>query len=186
MWQTKNIVESRVQGCVQVFQATLGDSRGWFSRVLETGESETFSIEPVVAVNNSWSRDAGTLRGLHWQARPYSEGKIVRCIRGSVLDIIVDVRAESPTFGSKATFRLESHEPSFVVVPKGCAHGILTLEDDTEIIYFTDHIYVPDAERGMRFDDPFAHLVLPLRPQQVSEKDLTWPDFQPKLPNAKG
>lgn len=93
------------------------------------------------------------------------------------MDIVVDVRSGSPTFGESTVIQLEADIPSFVYVPKGCAHGIISLTDRAEIIYWSDQEYVPKAERGMRFDDPFAHLSLPSIPSHVSEKDLAWPRF---------
>ncbi len=94
-----------------------------------------------------------------------------------MLDLVVDVRFDSPTFGAAATVELSSTRPGTVVVPRGCAHGVMSLEDDSEIIYWSDRPFVPGVERGMRFDDPFAKLQLPFVPEHVSDKDLAWPDF---------
>jgi dTDP-4-dehydrorhamnose 3,5-epimerase len=177
MWSTEKIVETAIQECKHVYQDTNGDERGWFSRLFEVFEDGLFPMNSIKHVNNSLATKAGTLRGLHWQEGIHAETKIVRCTQGSVMDIVVDVRRDSPTFGESAVIQLEANTPSFVYVPRGCAHGIISLTDRAEIIYWSDQEYVPKAERGMRFDDPFAHLSLPSIPSHVSEKDLAWPRF---------
>ncbi len=161
----------------EIQQELIGDDRGWFSRVFETDGGGFMEPLSIFQVNNSFSRSKGTLRGLHWQVGDAAEIKVVRCIRGAVLDIVVDVRPESPSFGAAATVELSSGTPSIAVVPRGCAHGVMSLEDESEIIYWSDRPFVPGVERGMRFDDPFASLQLPFMPTFVSDKDLAWPDF---------
>jgi len=179
MWRNAGVFETDVAGCIKVLQATLGDERGWFSRVFEAEGDESIPVFKLAHVNNSWSKSAGTLRGLHWQVGDDAESKIVRCVRGSILDLVVDVRAESTTFGHSALIPLSADEPSIAVVPKGCAHGVLTMVDDSEIIYWADRPFAAVSERGLRFDDPFANLALPITPIFVSEKDLSWADFRP-------
>lgn len=167
-----------VSGAVLIATLPIGDERGWFRRLLDCGdfipERPTFE---VVNVNNSFSSEMGTLRGLHWQEGKHGEAKLVRCIRGKVLDLIVDVRPGSPTFGASCTVSLDADDRHLVYVPNGCAHGILSLAPDSEIIYFVDQPYAPEAERGMRWDDPFANLDLPVLPRVVSVKDASWPIF---------
>lgn len=126
----------------------------------------------IVQINHSFSRKRATLRGLHYQIAPFSEIKIVRCIRGSLYDVVLDLRKNSPTFGSWHAEILSKENGKAVVVPEGCAHGFLTLEEETEILYFVTAPYSKEHERGVRFDDPRFKIEWPLTPLCISEKDL--------------
>ena len=123
--------------------------------------------------------DRGTLRGLHYQEPPYAEVKIVRCTRGSVFDVVVDLRPESPTFCQWYGTYLNPDNASMLYVPEGCATGYLTLEPDSEIYYLTSEKYHPESAKGVRYDDPAFAIEWPGPIVQLSDNDRNWPDFQP-------
>ena len=121
-------------------------------------------VTRFVQVNNSLSARKGTLRGMHYQLAPRAETKLVRCIRGALYDVILDLRAGSPTFGQSFGAELTAENRRMMYVPKGFAHGFITLADDTEAFYFVDEFYAPDYERGIRWNDPKFNLSWPLAP----------------------
>jgi dTDP-4-dehydrorhamnose 3,5-epimerase len=129
--------------------------------------------------NMGLSRLAGTVRGLHYQAPPHDEAKLARCTRGTIFDVLVDLRPGSATCGSWFGTTLSADNGRMLYVPRGCAHGYQTLEDGSEIYYLTSAVYAPDAVRGLRFDDPTVGVQWPLPPQAVSEQDLHWPFLEP-------
>ncbi len=158
-----------------------GDERGFFARVFCENEFAAQSLSTsFVQVNNSLSGDRGTLRGMHYQLPPHSETKLVRCIRGALYDLILDLRPHSPTFGQSFGAELSAENRLMMYVPRGFAHGFLTLAADTEAFYFVDAFYAPDAERGVRFDDPRFDLEWPAAPTNVSDKDRAHRDFDPE------
>ena len=157
-----------------------GDDRGFFARVFCTNEFKDHGlIESFVQVNNSSSADVGTLRGMHYQLAPHRETKVVRCIKGSLWDCIVDLRPESPTFKQWFGAELSAENRTMMYAPQGFAHGFITLQPDTEAFYFTDAFYAPDAERGLRYNDPAIGIEWPTEPKVLSDKDANWPDFNP-------
>ncbi|MGY4286380.1 dTDP-4-dehydrorhamnose 3,5-epimerase [Bradyrhizobium sp. LM2.7] len=125
----------------------------------------------------SFSARRGTLRGLHFQREPYSEAKLIRCTSGSILDVIVDVRRDSPTFRHWQKFELSSANGSQLYVPKGFAHGFQTLCDDVEVSYLISTRYEPEFASGIRYDDPAFDIDWPLSVTEISERDLRWPRF---------
>jgi dTDP-4-dehydrorhamnose 3,5-epimerase len=129
-------------------------------------------------VNNSFSRDAGTLRGIHRQVGLAAETKLVRAVRGAVFDVVVDLRPESETFKAWAGVELTAENRHMLYVPRGCGHAILTLVDDTELIYFASQAYSGQDERGVRWNDPALAIEWPIEPQVISDKDASWPDFE--------
>ena len=154
------------------------DDRGAFARGFCQREFEQHGLTTRVAqVNLSTSKYKGTMRGLHYQVAPHSEAKLVRCIRGSLFDVIVDTRRESETFGKWFGAELNAENGKAMYVPEGFAHAILTLEDDTQAIYQASNFFHPEAERGIRFDDPNVKIQWPIEPTTVSDKDRNWPDF---------
>lgn len=158
----------------------LGDERGFFARVLCAREFEEAGLEHnFVQVNNSFSSRRGTLRGLHYQLPPAAEVKMVRCIRGSFHDVILDLRPDSPNFGQSFGAELSAENRLMMYVPSGFAHAILTLDDNTEALYFTSHFYVPGRERGVRWNDSRFAIEWPIAPVEMSQKDRSWPDFAP-------
>ncbi len=159
-----------------------GDDRGFFARLFCKHEFQSAGIPtPVVQINNALSAKAGTLRGMHYQLPPSSEIKVVRCIRGAVFDVIVDLRPDSPTFEQWFGTELTAENRVMMYAPQGFAHGILTLTDDAETMYLVSAPYDPKQERGLRFDDPRFGIVWPRPPAEISEKDRAWPDFNPSF-----
>jgi dTDP-4-dehydrorhamnose 3,5-epimerase len=150
------------------------DERGWFARYFcadtfaELGGPMSF-----VQFNHSMTRNAGSIRGLHLQLGRPPESKLVKCVRGAVLDVLVDVRAGSPTFLQHVTLELSAGGDA-VVIPPGVAHGFQTLVEDTELIYHHTAPYRPGDERGFRYDDPRIGVAWPLPPADVSDKDRQW------------
>jgi dTDP-4-dehydrorhamnose 3,5-epimerase len=130
--------------------------------------------------NLSYSARAGTLRGLHYQVPPDAEIKLVRCTRGSIYDVIVDLRPASPTYREWSAAELSAANHLMLYVPEGFAHGYLTLEDDTEVGYEVSQFYRPGSERGLRYDDPAFGIAWPIGVEVVSEKDRSWSTFEAK------
>ncbi len=158
------------------------DERGFFARMFCRDEFERQGLATTVAqVNNSLSKNAGTLRGLHYQAAPMGEVKLVRCIRGSAYDVAVDLRESSPTFGEWFGAKLSSENRRMMYVPEGCAHGFLTLVDDTEMLYLTSAPYSAPHERIVRWNDSRFAITWPHMPGIMSEKDISAKDFSPEL-----
>jgi dTDP-4-dehydrorhamnose 3,5-epimerase len=158
-----------------------GDERGFFARLFCEDE---FNARALVGhfrqVNNSSSAEKGTLRGMHYQLAPKAETKLVRCIRGSLFDVIIDLRVGSQTFGKSFGAELSAENRRMMYVPKGFAHGFLTLADETETIYFVDEFYAPEHERIVRYNDPKFGIRWPMAPAVMSDKDKIAPDFDPR------
>ena len=154
------------------------DERGFFARLFCINEFDQNQADRnIVQINNSLSRDKGTLRGIHYQLSPKSETKIVRCIKGSLWDVFVDLRPDSPTFLQWFGETLSAENRRMMFVPKGFGHGFITLEPDTEAIYFVTEFYSPEHERGLRWDDPKIGIEWPIEPVIISEKDRQHKDF---------
>lgn len=157
-----------------------GDDRGFFARVFCENEFNRQGLATrFVQVNNSLSADLGTLRGMHYQLAPRAETKLIRCIRGALWDVILDLRPDSPTFGESFGQELTADNRRMMYVPKGFAHGFVTLTSDTEAFYFADEFYAPELERGVRWDDPRFAIAWPAKPVVISDKDRSHPDFSP-------
>lgn len=155
------------------------DERGYFARLWCSQSFRDAGLTPDIAqVNTGFNPRAGTLRGMHFQRAPHAETKVVRCVRGALFDVMVDLRADSPTFRRWYGLRLDPDEGKMLVVPEGCAHGYLTLRDDTELVYFTSKAYEPAAATGVRFDDPAFGIQWPAEVKLVSQADAGWPDFE--------
>ena len=156
------------------------DERGFFARCFCRHELAALGVEADVRqANLSHSRRRGTLRGLHYQLPPSAETKIVRCLRGRIHDVVVDLRPDSPTFRRSFAAELGEEDGRAMVVPPGCAHGFLTLTDDVLVLYFVSAPYDPARERGLRWDDPAFAIPWPFPPKVVSERDRSHPDFDP-------
>ena len=155
-----------------------GDERGFFARLFCENEFAQAGLETrFVQINNSLSASKGTLRGLHYQLPPAAEVKVVRCVRGALWDVILDLRAGSPSFGKWFGAELSAENRTMMYVPRGFAHGFVTLTDDAEAIYLVSAEYSPDNERGVRYDDPAVGIEWPLAPAEISDKDRSWPDL---------
>jgi dTDP-4-dehydrorhamnose 3,5-epimerase len=154
------------------------DDRGFFARSFCTAEFEKAGLHASYAQQNTSNNlKKGTLRGFHWQTPPHEEVKIMRCVRGAIFSVIVDVRPDSPTYTQWRGFELSADNRLQLYVPAGFANGYLSLEDGAEVTYFASRPYAPGAEKGLRFDDPAIGIKFPIEPVIVSDKDRSWPDF---------
>ena len=153
-----------------------GDERGFFTRAWCQAEfAEAGLTTRIEQANMSGSVHRGTLRGLHFQLDPSAEVKIVRCVRGAIQDVIVDLRRDSPTFMRWQGFELSAENRRVLYVPEGFAHGFQSLTDDAELFYMVSASYAPALERGLRWDDPRLAIDWPMTPTVMSEKDRNWP-----------
>jgi dTDP-4-dehydrorhamnose 3,5-epimerase len=172
--------ETPLAGVYLIDIEKLGDERGFFARAFcEREFAERGLVTRIVVANNSLSARKGTLRGMHYQLAPKAETKFVRCIRGALQDVVLDLRRDSSTFGQSFGAELTAENRRMMVVPKGFAHGFITLTDDTEAYYLVDEFYAPERERGIRWNDPKFAIQWPLEPVVISEKDQNYRDFDP-------
>jgi len=180
--------ETRLKGAYEIDLELYEDDRGSFGRSYCSREFEAHGINPrVVQCNISYNRKRGTLRGMHYQEAPHQEAKLIRCVRGAVYDVIVDLRPESPTFREWVAVELRAGpgSPSHMVyVPEGFAHGFQTLEDDTEVFYQMSEFYAPHAASGFRWNDPAFTVEWPETVRAMSDRDRSYPDFLVTLPKA--
>lgn len=155
------------------------DDRGFFARAMcETEFADAgLSATRFVQMNDSYNERAGTLRGMHYQLPPAAEVKVVRCLRGALYDVIVDLRPDSKSYGQWFGVELTDENRLSLYVPRGFAHGFITLRDDTEALYLASEAYMPGKERGLRFDDAKFDIKWPIAPVTVSDKDLSWQAF---------
>lgn len=164
--------ESPISGLFEVEGTPHVDERGLFVRLFCKREfAEIGFHEELVQINLSENTKKGTFRGFHYQVAPYQEVKLIRCVRGRVLDILVDLRANSPTFLQSVQIELSAANSKMVLVPKGLAHGFITLEENSSLLYHHTEFYNPAADRGVRFDDPKLKINLPLPIEAISPKD---------------
>jgi dTDP-4-dehydrorhamnose 3,5-epimerase len=181
------LVASELPGVFFVEIEPLRDERGFFARTFDAALFAAAGLDAsVVQCNTSFNARVGTLRGLHYQAAPHEEGKLVRCTRGCIFDVVVDLRLESPTHGRWLGVELDAAGTRSLFIPGGCAHGFQTLADDSEVHYQMTAPYVPAAARGVRFDDPAFAIDWPdpLRGERiVSERDRAFPDYAPDSPD---
>ncbi len=155
------------------------DARGFFARAWCAEEYAQHDLDTTLAqCSISFNHKRGTLRGMHWQAEPHGEVKVVRCTAGAIYDVIVDVRPESPTFRKWIGVELSASNRRMLYIPKGFAHGFQTLADDTEVFYFISAFYAPDAACGARYNEPAFGIVWPLPVSVIAAKDEAWPDYQ--------
>lgn len=155
------------------------DERGFFARVWCRRELEARGLEGrFVQCNLSQSERRGTLRGLHYQLEPHTEAKLVRCIEGRIFDVAVDLRQDSPTFQQWFGMELSAENRTMLFIPKGLAHGYLTLSDHALCMYESSAFYEPNAERGIRWNDPTFSIAWPMTPTVVSPKDQGYPNFR--------
>jgi dTDP-4-dehydrorhamnose 3,5-epimerase len=178
------VSETAIAGVFLVDLEPKGDERGWFARVWCRDELARAGLNAdFVQCNGSYSRDAGTLRGLHYQIAPHEEAKLIRCIGGRVYDVVADVRPQSPSYGRWFGVELSAENRRMLYVAPGVAHGYLTLAAHSEVLYPVTASYAPGAERGVRWDDPFFGIVWPepvgvaAADLTISAKDRAWPDF---------
>lgn len=171
--------ETQLKGVFEIQLETKCDERGFFARSWCQNEFESNNLNSrIVQCNVSFNAKKGTLRGMHYQAEPHSEAKLVRSTSGSIYDVILDLRPSSPTFKDWIAVVLTAANRNMIYVPEGCAHGFLTLEDDTEVLYQMSEFYDAESARGVRWDDPAFRIDWPFPAQVISERDRTYPDFE--------
>lgn len=171
-----------IDGAVVIDLDRMVDERGFFARAWDLAEFSAAGIDPhVEQMNMSTTVEAGTFRGFHWNPAPHGEAKTVRCIAGSVFDVIVDMRPESPTLHRWFGVELTADNLRMLHIPEGVANGFLITADDTTVLYTTNRAYVPGAERGARFDDPLIGVEWPIAVTKVSQKDRAWPPVDKHL-----
>ncbi|RPJ61897.1 MAG: dTDP-4-dehydrorhamnose 3,5-epimerase [Acidobacteria bacterium] len=170
--------ELRLKGAFLVSLDKREDDRGFFGRAWCEKEFQAHGLTTrMVQSNVSVSKHRGTLRGLHFQRSPFAEAKLIRAVRGAIYDVIVDLRTDSPTFGEWCGFHLDALSYRMLYVPELFAHGFLTLRDDTEVFYQVSGFYTPEAEGGVRFDDPTLGIDWPIPITAISLKDSSLPDL---------
>lgn len=168
--------ETELKGAFIIDLEEKHDHRGFFARTFCAQEFEAHGLKSVVAqCNLSFNHKKGTLRGMHYQIPPAAETKLVRCTRGAIYDVIIDMRPESPSFLSFIGVELTALNHRALYVPEMFAHGYQTLTDDAEVAYQVSEFYTPGYERGLRYDDPFFNIDWPLEVMEISEKDQNWP-----------
>jgi len=171
--------ETELAGAFVIEPERREDDRGFFARSYCADEFEQHGLNPrVVNTNLSYNARRGTLRGMHFQRSPYEEAKLVRCTRGAIHDVIVDLRPGSPTYMRWIGVDLTADNYRLLYVPEGFAHGFQTLADDTDVTYQVSEFYTPGSEGGARYDDPAFGIEWPLAVTVISEKDASWPDFE--------
>ena len=170
--------ETPLKGAFVIEPEPLADARGFFARTWCQREAEQHGLNPrLVQCSVSFNRRRGTLRGLHYQAAPHEEAKLVRCTAGALHDVIVDLRRDSPTFRGHFAAVLSAKNRRMLYVPEGFAHGFQTLEDGTEIFYQMSEFYSPESARGVRWDDPAFGIVWPDADRIINDRDRAYPDF---------
>jgi dTDP-4-dehydrorhamnose 3,5-epimerase len=173
-----------LEGSYEIELEPLFDTRGWFARTFCKDEfSKIGHNEEWLQLNHSFTKQKGSIRGMHYQLPPVSEIKLVRCISGIVYDVIIDLRKESPTFLKYFGLELSSENRKMIYIPERFAHGFQTLTDDCELIYHHTAVYNPSAETGIRYDDPVIRINWPLLPATISKRDKM---FFPLDSNFKG
>jgi len=171
-------IETKLKGAFIIEPEPLEDERGFLARTFDQKELEAHGLNPrVVQCNISFNKKKGILRGMHYQIAPYEEAKLVRCTRGAIYDVIIDLRPESPTFKQWIAVELTAENRRMLYVPEGFAHGFQTLEDNTEVFYQMSEFYHPECARGVRWDDPVFGIEWPDDERIISARDQQYPDF---------
>ncbi|WP_443190548.1 dTDP-4-dehydrorhamnose 3,5-epimerase [Pseudomonas indica] len=175
-----NLFATPLEGVIRVETRSHGDERGAFTRLFCTEAlAACLGERHIVQINQSRTRYAGTVRGMHYQRPPHAEMKLVRCLRGRVWDVVVDLRRESPTFLRWHAEELSADNQAMLVIPEGCAHGFQALEDHSEMLYLHTAAYQPGAEGGVRPDDPRLAITWPLPLGEMSPRDRSHPLLTP-------
>ncbi len=180
--------ETRLEGAFIIEPEPIEDPRGFFARAWCQREFQAHGLKTHLAqANIAFSRKRGTLRGLHYQAPPAAEAKLIRCVRGAIFDAIIDLRPDSPSYEEWLGVELTAENYRMLYVPEGFAHGYQSLLDDTEAFYMVSQFYTPGAERGIRWDDPAFGIEWPIREAPtVSEKDRGWPPYRMRKKGKNG
>ena len=171
-----NIIKTDIEDVLIIEPRVFGDHRGWFTETYSKEKFREFGIDiDFIQDNHSLSAQKGTLRGLHFQLNPKAQTKLVRCTKGKILDVAVDIRDGSPTYKKWVAVELTEDNRKQLLIPKGFAHGFLTLTDDVEVQYKVDKYYSPENDRSIRYDDPEIGVAWGIEDPILSEKDLNAP-----------
>ena len=170
--------ETKLKGAFIVEVKKIEDDRGFFGRAWCKQEFEDHGLNGnIVQLNTSLTKKKGTIRGMHYQVDPYQEAKFIRCTRGRIWDVMIDLRPDSPTFMQWVGTELSADNYKMAYVPENFAHGFVTLEDNSEVYYPVTAFYTPGSERGIRWNDPAFNIAWPINIEIVSDKDSSHPDF---------
>jgi dTDP-4-dehydrorhamnose 3,5-epimerase len=171
--------ETRLPGVFEIEVERHSDERGFFARTWCQKEFEAKGLNPrLVQSSLSFNARKGTLRGMHYQSAPFAETKLVRCTRGAIYDVVLDLRPQSPAFKNWIAVTLTAEKRNMVYVPEGCAHGFLTLQDASEVFYQMSEFYSAESAWGVRWNDPAFRITWPEKVEVISERDRTYPDFK--------
>ena len=170
--------ETKLKGAFIIEPERQEDERGFFARTFGQEEFKAHGLNPrLVQCNISFNKNKGTLRGMHYQIAPYEEVKLVRCTMGAIYDVIIDLRADSPTYKQWFAVELTAENRRMLYIPEGFAHGFQTLEDNTEVFYQMSEFYNPESSKGIRWDDPAFNIRWPSNKRIISPRDQQYPDF---------
>ncbi|MBZ5634683.1 MAG: dTDP-4-dehydrorhamnose 3,5-epimerase [Acidobacteriia bacterium] len=177
---------TKLPGVFEIGLESIPDERGFFARCWCQEDFRNNGLNPnLVQCSISFNARKGTLRGMHYQAPPFAEAKVVRCTSGAIYDVVLDLRPESPTFRQWIAVLLSAANRNMMYVPEGCAHGFLTLEDETEVFYQMSEFYHPESARGVRWNDPEFGITWPSEVKVISERDRAFPDFEASVVRQK-
>ncbi|MFZ3215831.1 MAG: dTDP-4-dehydrorhamnose 3,5-epimerase [Candidatus Acidiferrales bacterium] len=170
--------KAKIAGVFEIRIEPKSDERGFFARSWCRKEFEDRGLDPSLAqCNISFNTHKGTLRGMHYQTEPFAETKIIRCTQGAIYDVVLDLRPRSATFKDWIAVHLTAENRNMIYIPKGCAHGFLSLQDHTEVFYQMSDFYHPESARGVRWNDPAFGITWPAEVAVISDRDRTYPDF---------
>lgn len=176
------VIETNLKGVFIIEPKVFGDARGWFMETWSKAKFEAAGLHfDFVQDNQSFSANKGTLRGLHYQLNPMAQAKLVRCTRGELLDVAVDIRQNSPQFGKWTSVILSAENKRQLLIPRGFAHGFITLTDNVEIQYKADNFYAPQTEGNIRWDDPQIGIDWKIEPTILADKDANAPFLKDRI-----
>jgi len=168
--------ETKIKGVYIIELEPIQDKRGFFVRSFCQNEFAHHRIKiKILQINQSLTKNKGTIRGMHFQIEPKAEDKIVQCFEGAIYDVVIDLRKDSPTYGQWVAEELNEDNKKMFFIPKGCAHGFQTLTDNCELLYFMSEFYSPEHSSGIRWNDPFFNIPWPIKNPLLSDKDKNWP-----------
>ena len=172
-------IETKIKGAFVIELERLEDERGFFARTWDSNEFTAKGLNPKLAqCSISFNKNKGTLRGMHWQATPHVEAKVVRCTTGAIYDVILDLRPDSPTFKQWFSVELTAENWKELYIPEGVAHGFQALSDNSEVYYQISEYYHPESAKGVRWNDPAFNIKWPLSVTEISPKDSAYSDWK--------
>lgn len=179
--------KTKIKGAFIIGLEKHEDERGFLARIWDREQFQKQGIKiDLVQGYVSHTNKKGTIRGLHYQIKPFAEGKLTRCTKGSIYEVILDLRGQSATFKKWQGFNLKASDNKMMYIPPNCAHAILTLEDDTDFVNFSNQPYTAGYEKGIRYNDPSFKFKWPIKVKYVSPKDLAWPNFPTTRKASRG